>query len=160
MVGFSGWGRGLGRSGAYASSCGEPMQQSIEKKLGGLRFCCRVSLLDGFSLSWGRANSGPCTSCHLVGSVSFFIGLEVCCFLPPPCLFIWHPSSWISTNPSRSTNVSMLVLSFRVCNVVPPPPCPFVKETACSLCWKQKNAAAPSWWSSPGMTARTPSRAL
>lgn len=144
-VGFSVCGRDLGVSGAYASSCGEVIQQSIDQKPGGFLFLLWTVLLDSFSRSCGSANSGPCTSCHFFGSVSFLNGLEDCCLSPPPCLiFFWFLSSWISTNPSRSTNVSILVLSFNVCNIVPPPPTPFVKETAWSLCWKQKNAAAPS----------------
>lgn len=56
---FSVCGRGLGASGAYASSCGELVQQSIDKKLGGFLFLLRASLLDGFSPSGGSASSGP-----------------------------------------------------------------------------------------------------
>ena len=111
--------------------------------------------------SCGRAISGPCTSCQFFGKVSFLIGLEVrfvLFLLPLSC------SSWTSNTPSRSTRVSILVLSVNGSKVVAFPfpwpgvlvPSALCNVAAWSLCCQQKNAAAPSCSLSPGNTARTP----
>lgn len=94
------------------------MQHSMERKLGRSRLLLVPFVLGGFSSFPGSASNGPCTSCHFLGIVCFLISLEVCCFLL--FLFFSRPSSCRSITPSRSTNVSILVLSFNVWSFVPP----------------------------------------
>ena len=149
-------GRTLG--GGVLSYTG-PMQQRDSQKPGLRCFFLGDGLVEELP-SCGNAISGPCTSCHFCGKVSFLIGLEArfgFFLLPSP----WP--SWTSNTPSRSTSVSILVLSVNGSRVVAflfPRPgvllSPLCNAAAWSLCCQQKNAAAPSCSVSPGSTAKTP----
>ena len=149
-------GRTLG--GGVLSYAG-PMQQRDSQKPGLRRFSLGGGLVEELP-SCGSAISGPCTSCQVCGKVSFLIGLEArfgFFLLPLSC------SSWTSNTPSRSTRVSMLVLSVNGSKLVAfpfpwpgVPLSPLCNVAAWSLCCQQKNAAAPSCSLSPGNTAKTP----
>ena len=91
------------RGGGMGSSSTDLIQQNRPRLDVG--FLLRVSCFLWSLLC--TASSGPSMSCHLWGSVSFLAGLT-CCFFSR--FLVGGSSSPMSTTPSRSASVSILVL--------------------------------------------------